>query len=368
MLIKLLNPKPETMVRARAMAFFLPATLPLTLYAAAKLGYATGEHSWSAFLPFFLIYGLMTLLDYLIGRDETNLAPSETVAANKISAFFYRALVLSTLPLQLFTLYFAAQYFVETPLTVMGQIGWILSVGTIGGILAINAGHELVHKSTAAEQITGGLLLATVCYGSFKTEHVYGHHAWVSTPRDHSSAPRGTNVYAFVPDSIYHNILGSFTLEAARLARRGFSAFSWRNELIWWTTISFALIVFFGWKFSAMGVVFFLAQSLVAIVHLEIINYIEHYGLSREIEANGRYEKVTPMHSWNSSYFFTNAYLFQLQRHSDHHANAARRYQDLRHHEGAPQLPGGYGAMLMLALVPPLWRRVIHPRLDAQSR
>jgi alkane 1-monooxygenase len=367
MLIKLVNPSARTMVRIRAIAFFLPATLPFSLYAAAQLGQATGEPNWSAFLPLFLIYGLMTILDYIVGRDETNLAPNESAAADQISAFFYRALVFLTLPLQLAMLYFAGQYFVETPLNIIGQLGWLLSVGTIGGVLAINAGHELVHKPTSSEQITGGLLLATVCYGSFKTEHVYGHHAWVSTPRDHSSAPRGANVYTFVPDSIFHNVLGGFTLEAQRLARRGFKAFSWRNELIWWTLISGGLTAFFGWQFGVMGLVFFLAQSLIAIVHLEIINYIEHYGLSRNLEASGRYEKVTPMHSWNSSYFFTNAFLFQLQRHSDHHANAARRYQDLRHHDGAPQLPGGYGAMLLLALVPPLWWMVIHPRLDAQG-
>ena len=354
------------MVRVRAMAFFLPATLPLSLYWAAQLGQSTGAHNLFAFFPLFLIYGVMTLIDYIIGRDETNLAATETAATTPLSAFFYRALILSILPIQLITLYFAARYFVEAPLSIIGQLGWLISVGAIGGVLPINAGHELVHKPTKLEQTAGGVLLATVCYGSFKTEHVYGHHAWVSTPRDHSSAPRGANIYTFVPDSIYHNVLGGFTLEAARLARRGFSAFSWRNELIWWTTISVALTAFFGWKFGAMGAVFFVAQSLIAIVHLEIINYIEHYGLSREIEASGRYEKVTPMHSWNSSYFFTNAFLFQLQRHSDHHANAARRYQDLRHHEGAPQLPGGYGAMLILALVPPLWRKVIHPRLDAQ--
>ncbi len=367
MLIKLFNPSAHAMVRIRAIAFFLPAMLPLSLYWAVQLGNRTGAHDVFAFFPLFLIYGVMTALDYLIGRDETNLAPDEPAARSQLGAFFYRFLILSILPIQLITLYFSAAYFVEAPLSLIGQLGWLISVGAIGGILPINAGHELVHKPTRLEQTTGGLVLATVCYGSFKTEHVYGHHAWVSTPRDHSSAPRGANIYTFVPDSIFHNVLGGFTLEAARLARRGFKAFSWRNELIWWTLTSCALTVFFGWKFGLLGVVFFLAQSLIAIVHLEIINYVEHYGLSRNLEPSGRFEKVTPMHSWNSSYFFTNAFLFQLQRHSDHHANAARRYQDLRHHDGAPQLPGGYGAMLLLALVPPLWRMVIHPRLDAQA-
>ncbi len=367
MLIQAFKPTPRTMVRIRAVAFLLPVSLPLTLFYAAYLAKATGEYNLFAFFPLFLIYGVLTAIDYLVGRDETNLSPTESASPTAFSAWFYRLLVLSILPIQLVTLYFSAQFFVEAPLNIVGSIGWLLSVGAVSGVLPINAGHELVHKPTTLEQTAGGLVLATVCYGSFKTEHVYGHHAWVSTPSDHSSAPRGANVYAFVPDSIYHNVRGGFKLEAARLARRGFKALSWRNELIWWTLVSVALTVFFGWKFGAMGAVFFLAQSLIAIVHLEIINYVEHYGLSRNLEASGRYEKVTPMHSWNSSYFVTNAYLFQLQRHSDHHANAGRRYQDLRHHDGAPQLPGGYGAMLILALVPPLWRMVIHPRLDAQT-
>jgi alkane 1-monooxygenase len=152
-------------------------------------------------------------------------------------------------------------------------------------------------------------------------------------------------------------------LQSQILTRKGISFWLWRNELLWWSSLTIALIALFGAVFGAMGSMFFLAQAIVAIINLEMINYIEHYRLRREFDANQRPTKVTPMHSWNSAYFLTNAYLFQLQRHSDHHAYAARRYQDLRHFDASPQLPGGHGAMIVLSLVPPLWKRIIDPRI-----
>ena len=131
---------------------------------------------------------------------------------------------------------------------------------------------------------------------------------------------------------------------------------------------SAGLAVLFGLLFGWMGVLFFLGQSFVAAFTLEVINYIEHYGLHRRVLENGRYERVTPAHSWNSNYFLTNLALFQLQRHSDHHAFPKRRYPILRHQPDAPQLPGGYSAMFVLALCPPLWRRVIDPRVASWAR
>jgi alkane 1-monooxygenase len=213
------------------------------------------------------------------------------------------------------------------------------------------------------EQAGGGLLLASVGYATFKIEHVLGHHAWVATDRDPSSARLGESVYAFVPRAIVLNVANAFRLQAARLRRKGIAFWSWRNELIAWSAITAAMGLAAIAIGGVAGLAFFAGQALVAVVHLEMVNYIEHYGLRRGTDAAGRTERVTPMHSWNSSYFLSNAWLFQLQRHSDHHANAGRPYYELEHHESAPQLPGGYGAMMLVALVPPLWRALIHPRL-----
>jgi alkane 1-monooxygenase len=356
MLLQLINPAPQTMARLRALTAFFPLLMGALIVCTIGLADRGNSHNLWAWYPLFQILIPITILDYLIGKDTTNAPPIANPA-------YFRWLTLACVPMQIGVLFIAAHFFVTAPLSWMGMLGWAMSVGFISGIIAINVGHELIHKNSRLERTAGGIILATTSYGTFKIEHVLGHHAWVATDRDASSAKRGQSVYTFVPYAIIHNALNAVRLSAASLKRRGYSSWSWRNELWWWSSISIGLSALLGAAFGPMAVVFFFAQSLVAIVSLEIINYIEHYGLRRKIEAHGRAEKVSPMHSWNSSYFLTNAFLFQLQRHSDHHANAARRYQTLEHHEAAPQLPGGYGAMMMLTLVPPLWRAVIHPRI-----
>ncbi|HYD78237.1 MAG TPA: alkane 1-monooxygenase, partial [Paucimonas sp.] len=219
--------------------------------------------------------------------------------------------------------------------------------------------------ATRLERAAGGILLATVCYGGFKIEHLYGHHVHVSTPLDASSARRGQSVYAFVPQAVSRNLRNAWRLEAERLRRRGLPA--WRNEVLHWSLLSLACAGAAWIAFGPAGLLFFLAQSAVAFCELEIINYVEHYGLARRKTEHG-YERVAPVHSWNSSYRLANWFLLNLARHSDHHAFAARRYQELRHVDDAPQLPGGYGAMVLLALLPPLWFRVIDPRIPPSVR
>ena len=142
-------------------------------------------------------------------------------------------------------------------------------------------------------------------------------------------------------------------------------AWHWRNELLWWYALCalFAAACFLasGWS----GVAFFVAQAFVGIALLEVVNYDEHYGLARKQLADGRYEPVSVMHSWDSCSLLTNLYLFQLQRHPDHHRYSRRPYQILRHTSEAPQLPAGYSVMILLALVPPLWFAIMNPRAEA---
>lgn len=360
MLFNLLHPTERTMRRVRLVAFVLPLLMPFALWHASELGRRTGDWDAFAFMPVAMVFFVITALDYVIGRDTINVPPRTPQFRH-----WYRALPLLVVPLHLGSLVWAAYMFTTLPFSWIGQLGWVLSMGTISGVLAINVAHELIHKSSRLEQIGGGLLLASVGYGSFKVEHVYGHHAWVATDKDASSAKRGETIYGFVPRAIVSNIANAFALQHAHAARLGMAFWSWRNEMLWWSGITVALAIGAYVWLGPMGLLFFAAQGVIAIVQLEMVNYIEHYGLRRAFDEKGRPERVTPMHSWNSSYFLTNAYLFQLQRHADHHANAARPYQDLQHHEGAPQLPGGYGAMMLLSTIPPLWRAVIHPRLDA---
>ncbi len=325
----------------------------------------TGAWNLYAWWPLFLIFGVLAAVDHLMGQDPAN--PTDEQVEKMSGNRWYSLLTLLVVPAQFAVLAFGAWVFVNhaEQFNLLGMVGWILSCGIVSAILAINVGHELVHKRNRLESWAGGLLYASVCYAGFKVEHVRGHHVNVSTPEDASSARYGQSLYQFLPHAYLHNFLNAWKLEAVRLRRRGLPALHWRNELIWWYAISAALVATWGVLFGWMGVVFYLGVSWMSFTTLEIINYVEHYGLHRRKLPSGRYERTTPAHSWNSNYLLTNMALFHLQRHSDHHAFPLRRYQVLRHYDEAPQLPTGYAGMYVLALLPPLWFRVMNPRVEA---
>lgn len=335
------------------------AALPpvVSVWMAGRLGH---WDAWAWFPPVFY-FVIIPIIDHLVGRDTRN--PPDATVPQLERSLFYAALPLACVPLQIGLMLWGARVFATAPFGPIGAAGWIISLGCIGGILGINVAHELIHKTSRLEQWAGGLLLSTVLYGSFKIEHVYGHHVDVATPRDTSTARPGQTVYAFLARALRHNIPKAFALDRARAVRRGAPGNRiWRSELLVWYAASafwaLACVLIAGtWQ----GLIYFAGQALVAVCLLEIINYIEHYGLQRRLLADGRYERVNPRHSWNSDFLVTNLLLFNLQRHSDHHAHPARRYQVLRHFDESPQLPFGYATAVVLALCPPLWRRIMDP-------
>lgn len=339
--------------------FLLILAIPASLFDAIRLGQLSGMPNLFALWPVFVIFGIMTAFDYLLGKDLSQPAPD--VREQRV----YQWIALAVLPVHLASLAWGLHVFATVDFNWFGKLAWILSMGIVSGSVAITAGHELIHRPTRLERSVGGLLLASVCYGGFKIEHIYGHHVHVSTPHDASSARLGQTVYGFVPQAIFSNLRNAWLLAQKLNRKRGLPA--WRNEFLLWAAVSLTFALLISSVFGMAGVVFFLAQSLVAICELEAINYVEHYGLARRLQGKA-YERVAPVHSWNSSYRLMNCFLLNLARHSDHHAAASRRYQELRHIEEAPQLPGGYSAMLMLTLVPPLWFRVIHPRIPVSVR
>lgn len=312
-----------------------------------------------------VVFGVIPLLDFVVGRDPANPDERDDVPVLEAQGY-YRLLSLATVPMLLAMLIWSGWIFAtHEGWSWVGQLGWVLSVGTVMGAIGITVSHELIHKDAPLEQNAGGLLLAAVCYAGFKVEHVRGHHVHVSTPEDASSSRFGQSLYAFLPHAYKHNFLNAWRLEAERLKRRGLPTLHWRNELIWWYSTSALFLLGFTLAFGWLGALFFLGQALTAFTLLEIVNYVEHYGLHRRKLDNGRYERTTPHHSWNSNFLLTNLFLFHLQRHSDHHAYAKRRYQVLRHFDDSPQLPNGYAGMIVLALFPPLWRAVMDPKVRA---
>jgi alkane 1-monooxygenase len=354
------------MSRLKALSFLLAYLVPALMPAAAWLGARSGHPDLAAWFPLFFLFVLLPLADYAIGTERGNPSPSQAAALD--ASHWFRALTWACLPIQLALLVWSTGHFAQTPFGPAGMLGWVLSQGVVSGVLAINVAHELIHKESRFEQFLGGALLASVGYHGFKVEHVRGHHVHVSTPEDASSARFGQSLWQFLPRALLRNTANAWRLEAARLHRAGLPALHWRNELVGWSALWLAFAAAAAVLGGGVGLAFFLLQGFFAAVSLEIINYVEHYGLERRRLEHGRYERPTHLHSWNSSYRLSNAILFQLQRHSDHHETPRRRYQSLLHHDASPQLPGGYAAMFVLALVPPLWFRVIDPRLPHGGR
>jgi alkane 1-monooxygenase len=339
--------------------FVVPALMP----AAAWLGAHSGRPDLMAWFPLFFLFVLLPLADYALGHDPQN--PSQDEAVELQTDAWFKWMTLAALPAQLGVLIWSGWHFTHAGFGLAGIVGWLISQGIVGGVLAINVAHELIHKDATLERAAGGLLLTSVGYHGFKVEHVRGHHVHVSTPEDASSARFGQSLWHFLPRALLRNTANAWKLEAQRLRKLGKSGWSAGNELLRWSVLWLALIAAFGVWLGPAGLAFFLVQGFVAACSLEIINYIEHYGLERIRLADGRYERTTHLHSWNSDYLLSNLLLFHLQRHSDHHETPRRRYQNLLHHVDSPQLPGGYAAMFLLALCPPLWFRIVNPRVKA---
>ncbi len=346
----------QTIKKYGYLSIFIVSMLPLISYACMRT--TSFANAW-AYFPLFFVFVLVPIFDVILGKDSVNVPQEDEVDTSREK--YYRVLTLLCVPLCAGMLAFSAWVFVHAPINFWGKLGWVLSIGMFSSVLAINTAHELMHKVTAVEPLASGFLLSLVCFSGFKIEHISGHHVHVSTPKDYSSAPFNQSLYRYLLRALRHNFLYAFTLENKRLAKKGLSPFSVKNELIWWHLLSVLWMVLSFVFLGSVGLAFFLAQSFVAVVFLEIINYIEHYGLSRKLLRNGKYEPVTPLHSWNSNFLLTNLLLFQLQRHSDHHAYPKRRYQILRHFDESPQLPFGYPTMMVLALFPPLYRHIMNP-------
>jgi alkane 1-monooxygenase len=317
--------------------------------------------AYTLFGPMAMTFVAVPLFDGLLGVDTRN-PPDWTPSPLRRNMF--RLATWLALPVQAGVLLWGAQVATSPSASIVEVIGVTVTAGITGGVIGIVVAHELIHRSNRLDRILGNALLVLVCYRHWATEHVAGHHRWVGTPKDPATARIGEALPAFIVRSVVHSFWSAWRIEQRRNARRGIKT-PLRNPAFWGLVLSGAVAAVLGVVFGVQAVWFLLAQAALAIGLLETINYIEHYGLERRQVRPGVYERVTPLHSWNASQRLTNVLLFNLQRHSDHHSWPARPYYDLRHHGEAPQLPTGYAGMALLAMVPPLWRRVMDPRVAA---
>jgi alkane 1-monooxygenase len=339
-------------------AFILPALLVGGFYSGG----------WNMLWIHAFVFILVPLLDYMIRNDKSNVPQNEI--SNISKERFYRLVTFIWVYVQLGVLVWAFFMVSINSLSISEWVVFISGIALVTGGIGITVAHELGHKAEALEQFYAKVLLMTVCYMHFIIEHNRGHHVRVATPEDPATSRFGETFYSFWWRSVKDGYLSALDLEKERLQKKGLPVWSSQNQMIRFTLLPLAFVGVFTLLFSLMQnrfvwevpILFFL-QSFLAFSLLELVNYIEHYGMARKQLPNGRYEKVTPLHSWNASHLVSNFLLFQLQRHSDHHAFAYKRYQVLNHYDESPQLPQGYSAMIILALFPPLWFQVMDRRL-----
>lgn len=328
--------------------------LPLTASAAYFGGW------WSYNVP-ITAFVLVPILELMFRENSVNLNETEEEAA--LHNPIYNTIVYSVVPLHYAVLIFFLWRVSSGQMDTVSLVGATLSMGIACGTFGINVGHELGHRKHPWEQWMAKSLLLTSMYTHFFIEHNRGHHKRVATPEDPASARYGENVYMFWLRSIIFGYVSAWQIEKERLERKGQSWFHWQNEMIQFQIIQAAAIVGVYLVFGATAMFAWLAAALIGILLLECVNYLEHYGLTRQRKDNGRYEQVLPIHSWNSNHVVGRLLLFELTRHSDHHAHANRHYQVLRHFDESPQLPTGYPGMILLCLVPPLWFYIMHKHI-----
>ena len=352
---------PTTWHDGKRYAWLLGLLVPTLPFIAYGLVHLTGWGAMWFFGP-VLVFGIFPLADLIVGMDAAN--PPDSVIKWLEQDRYYRWCTYAFLPIQYAGLGFACWLWSSGQLSTVDSVGLALTMAMVSGI-AINTAHELGHKRASVERWLGKVALASSGYGHFFVEHNRGHHVRVATPEDPASSRLGESYWAFLPRTVLGSLRSSWELEAERLSRTDDGPWTWRNDILnaWSMTVVLCAVLVLA--FGPVVLPYLVIQAIVGFSLLEVVNYLEHYGLRREKRDDGRYERCAPRHSWNSNNVASNVLLYHLQRHSDHHANPTRRYQALRHFDEAPQLPTGYAGMIVLAYIPPLWRRVMDPRLLA---
>ena len=332
---------------------------PFLLYYGAIASFlSSGFVVW---LPLIYSWLFIPLVELFTKPDESNLSAAEEELVKK--NIWYDVLLYMVVPFQFFAL---GLFFNEITYSLQAWtdiVGKTMAMGLLCGVMGINVGHELGHRSNKTEQFLGKLLLLSSLYMHFFIEHNKGHHKRVGTPDDPASARYGEMVYAFYFRATIFGYFSAWRIANRDARKKGYKAFSLHNEMLQFQIIQIAFVAlvffFFGWLTTLM----FLAAALHGILLLETVNYIEHYGLQRKQIAEGKYERAMPEHSWNSNHIIGRVMLFELSRHSDHHYLASRKYQILRHHQNSPQMPTGYPGMMLLSTLPPLWFKVMNKRI-----
>lgn len=356
------GPRPVRTDFIAALPFWMALTYVPVVIGAAWLA-STGSGWWLAIVPVYGWY-VMSILDFIGGLDTSN--PDLDTPEDSLRWYTMVTLVwpFVQIPLIFGALFYVANWDLMTPTQ-----EWIFMacIGIPSGTVGINFAHELMHQRSKLERTLADVLLTSVLYGHFRSEHLLVHHRYVGTPRDPVTARYNEGFHRFFPRVLWQCVVSAFRAEREMLERKGLPVWHrsnpfWRYGLwqLGWLVLAYLIG---GW----MGVGMFCLQAFVAFWQLELVNYVEHYGLTRRHLGDGKYEHVQPRHSWNAAHRVSNWFLINLQRHSDHHYKPARRFPLLQTYadDEAPQLPHGYPVMTILAMMPPLFKRVMNPKVKA---
>ena len=327
---------------------------PLILIGASSLGLIINP-SWSI-SPFIWVFVLVPLIDLALpylSKQDPDLKEN----------IFHNFSILIVLPCIIFLIVFGLFVVTDPTVSLLTAAALGAAVGMSGGSIGITTAHELIHRQNKYMRGIGVVLLVLCCYGHFRIEHVYGHHKHVATKEDPATARRGENFYFYFIRCVINSVISSWNIEKNMLQKKNISTFSLQNRMIHYFVLEslFLCIAYVIAGFN--GIVFVLTHSFVSIMLLELVNYIQHYGLERKME-NGKYERFTDHHSWNSRHISANWSTFNLGLHAEHHQSAAKHYPLLSQEEKAIEMPANYSVMLMMALVPPIWFFVMDKRID----
>ncbi|WP_395046865.1 alkane 1-monooxygenase [Flavobacterium sp.] len=322
-----------------------------------------GVLSYSGVLFAFV---LIPLFEIILPTNEDNY--SEEEMKNRLKNRFFDFLLYLNIPIVYGILFFTIWKVTQNNLTAFELTGTTLSLGIVLGANGINVAHELGHREKLYERIFAKILLIPSHYTHFFIEHNHGHHLHVSTPNDPSTAKYNQSLYTFWWQTVSGTYLKAWEIQKKlnQIENRPF--YSVKNDMFWFTLIQISYLASLYIIFGLNGLLLASFAGIVGLLLLETINYIEHYGLRRNILPSGRFERVSEKHSWNSNHILGRIMLYELTRHSDHHFKSQKKYQILEYHDVSPQMPYGYPTSMVISFIPPLWFAVMNKRVPIEMK
>ena len=338
--------------------YLLAYTIPLSAILGIQLG-----GLWS-FTTVIYAFGFIPIWEAFLSPNTDKL--SEEMKESRLANWFFDGMLYFNVIIVFSIVLYGIWYLTSFSLPSYELVGLILSFGIVLGTNGINVAHELGHRTTKWERTLAKFLLMPAMYMHFYIEHNFGHHVNVGTSKDPATSKKNQSIFSFWFSSISGQIINSIKIQRSLLKKQKRGFFNIYNDFFFFQLFQLTYLTVIGYFFGLFGVFLALAIALVSVLLLETINYIEHYGLTRAIKGN-RYERVTPIHSWNSNHTIGRLVLYELTRHSDHHHRASKKYQILESIEDSPQLPYGYTTSMLIAFIPPLWFRLMNKRIPQNS-